>query len=197
MAHQHAGHDMPGHDMPGHDMPGMGPKCSMSMLWNTNIIDTCIVFPQWHISSHTGFVLSCLVIVGLGVLYEYLRVFQRQVDRRIALSLGKGKSRARSSSGRNSPTNASDFEEAALLTGRRTLKPSKIGTPVPPFARALRASLYGVSVFLSFFLMLVFMTYNAYLILAVVVGAVIGHFIFGSHVDFDNLDTAKNGMFCH
>lgn len=33
-------------------------------------------------------------------------------------------------------------------------------TPVPFVARASRALLYGASVFLSFFLMLVFMTYN-------------------------------------
>lgn len=33
-------------------------------------------------------------------------------------------------------------------------------TPVPLVSRAIRASLYGATVFLSFFLMLVFMTYN-------------------------------------
>lgn len=31
---------------------------------------------------------------------------------------------------------------------------------VPPFARVIRATLYAATVFLSFFLMLVFMTYN-------------------------------------
>ncbi|CCM05847.1 uncharacterized protein FIBRA_08083 [Fibroporia radiculosa] len=39
------------------------------------------------------------------------------------------------------------------------------------------------TVFLSIFLMLMFMTYNAYLILAVVVGEAAGHFIFGSRMD--------------
>ena len=83
-------------DHGGHDMPGMdpGPKCSMNMLWNTQIEDTCIVFRSWHISTKSAFVFSCLVVVGLGVLYEYLRVAQRNVDRRIAATLsaqGKGK----------------------------------------------------------------------------------------------------------
>jgi hypothetical protein len=32
--------------------------------------------------------------------------------------------------------------------------------PVPFVSRVIRASLYGASVFVSFFLMLVFMTYN-------------------------------------
>lgn len=109
-------------------------------------------------------------------------------------------------------------------------------TPVPLFARILRAVLYGASVFVSFFLMLVFMTYNvclpyplyrplphfsmtalenratdftdflvlwdfqAYLILAVVLGASIGHFVFGAYMDVDGVLAgagAGKGMACH
>lgn len=35
-----------------------------------------------------------------------------------------------------------------------------ISTPVPFYPRVLRAALYGAQIFVSFFLMLVFMTYN-------------------------------------
>ncbi|KAL0956619.1 hypothetical protein HGRIS_002754 [Hohenbuehelia grisea] len=190
----HGGHG--GHGGHG-DMPMPGPQCAMQMLWNTQIIDTCIVFPGWHIHSKSSFVLSFFAIVVLGVFYEYLRAFQRNVDLRIAASItgkGKGKyrARARSSSGRNSPENSS--EEAGLLSGQ-VLKPSVSGIPVPPMLRALRATLYGATVFLSFFLMLVFMTYNAYLIIAVVAGAAIGHFVFGSHMEVDS--TSGKGMACH
>jgi len=45
--------------------------------------------------------------------------------------------------------------------------------------------LYGATIFLSFFLMLVFMTYNAYLILSVVLGAAIGHYIFGTEMNVE------------
>ncbi|EPQ57094.1 Ctr copper transporter, partial [Gloeophyllum trabeum ATCC 11539] len=143
------------------------PMCSMNMLWNTQIEDTCIVFPEWHIYTKGQFVLSFIAIVALGVLYEWLREFQKTLDRRIALSLAqqsKGKGR---SSGRNTPDG--ELEETGLLSGRRLLK--KAGTPVPAIPRVLRAATYGLTVFLSFFLMLVFMTYNAYLIVAVVLGA--------------------------
>lgn len=101
-----------------------GPKCSMNMLWNTQIADTCIVFRSWHISTTSAFVFSCAVIVGLGVLYEYLRVAQRTLDRRIAATLsaqGKGKAAVAAAhthgsvSGRDSPE--IDSEEAGLLTG--------------------------------------------------------------------------------
>ncbi|KAF9070379.1 Ctr copper transporter family-domain-containing protein [Rhodocollybia butyracea] len=180
----HGGHDMP--------MPAM---CSMNMLWNTQIVDTCIVFRSWHIKTNTAFVFSFVVIVGLGIFYEYLRTLQKSVDTRIALSLIKDqrRSRSRSSSGRASPILQ---ENEGLLSGRKLANIA--GVPVPLPSRILRAGLYGVSVFLSFFLMLVFMTYNAYLILAVVLGAAVGHFIFGASINPDSiLSSDGKGMACH
>jgi hypothetical protein len=89
---------------------------------NTNIVDTCVVFRQWHISSTSSFIFSCLIIVALGVLYEYLRAFQKSFDRRIAASLSgtKGKGRIRlsgsSGSGRSTPESNQE-EESGLLNG--------------------------------------------------------------------------------
>jgi len=144
------------------------------MLWNTQVVDTCIVFKQWHISSRFAFVLSFIAIIFMSLGYEYLRAYQRIVDHRIALMLSRGKAR----------------DKGSLA----------ICTPVPFYPRVLRATLYGVQVFVSFFLMLVFMTYNAYLIFAVVLGASIGHFIFGAAMDVEAVlagaDLGK-GMACH
>ncbi|KAF8658311.1 hypothetical protein AX16_002080 [Volvariella volvacea WC 439] len=185
----HGGHGEHG------DMP-MGPKCVTHMLWNAQIIDTCVIFQSWHIGSHFQFILSCLVIIGLGILYEYLRLLQRQVDLHIARSLAKGKAKSRSSSrGRNLPEN--ELEESGLLSGRRK---EATGSPVPPVFRILRATLYGLSVFLSFFLMLIFMTYNVYLILATVLGAALGHYIFGSTLDVSailNGEAGTRALACH
>ncbi|KAI9067282.1 Ctr-domain-containing protein [Trametes sanguinea] len=199
--------DHGGHDMPGMPMPS-GPQCSMNMLWNTQIEDTCIVFRSWHISSRTAFAFSCLAVVGLGVLYEWLRAAQRTLDRRIAVALraqGKGKAPLRAGGAlddavsRRSSTPEYESEEAGLLTGSLVTK-ARVGVPLPFSARVSRAVLYGASVFLSFFLMLVFMTYNAYLILATVVGAALGHYIFSSHMDVDAVLASGvdgKGMACH
>ncbi|CAK5281329.1 unnamed protein product [Mycena citricolor] len=197
MSHDHSMHSMDmdhgghgGHD--GHNMPAV--QCSMNMLWNTQIVDTCIVFESWHIRSQAMFLGSCIAIVALAVFYEYLRAFAKSVDVRIALALaGPGKGKSRSSS-----RPRSDDEDAGLLTGRRVFNIHTTGTPVPPMLRVLRASLYGATVFLSFFLMLVFMTYNGYLIFATVFGAALGHFIFGGTINVDALlsDDTK-GMACH
>jgi hypothetical protein len=93
---------------------------------NTQIIDTCIVFPGWHISSNTSFILSFIVIVLLGVLYEYLRFVQRRVDVYIAQAIsngerGQGRVRSPIRSGTVSPAGG---EDRALLTGRKLFKVS-------------------------------------------------------------------------
>ncbi|KAI9572190.1 Ctr copper transporter [Boletus coccyginus] len=167
----------------GGDMPSM---CTMNMLWNTQIVDTCIVFRSWHIHSSAQFVLSFVALVLLSALYEYFRLVQRNVDARIKEKASKGK-RAASPvvSGRSTPERG---EDAGLLNGRRV----RHGVVIPACDRALRAVLYGASVFLSCFLMLVFMTYNAYLIFAIVAGAAIGHYLFSGFVEPDS-----KGVSCH
>jgi len=102
-------------DHGGHgDMPHM---CSMNMLWNTQIIDTCVVFRSWHIHSSAQFVLSFAALVVLSVLYEYLRLFQRNVDARIKEKVNKGKRAASPvASGRSTPEGG---EDTGLLNGRR------------------------------------------------------------------------------
>ncbi|KAJ7028312.1 Ctr copper transporter [Mycena alexandri] len=160
-----------------HHMPM--PRCAMNMLWNTQIVDTCIVFRTWHVSSTTTFLVSCAVIMALGVLYEALRATQKTLDARLvrelpgAVSLGE------------------DARDVSTTSAGSTSK----GLKIPLHYRALRAALYGASIFLSFFLMLVFMTYNAYLILATVLGATVGHFIFSGTLDVRR-DDPKN-MACH
>jgi copper transporter 1 len=111
------------------------------------------------------------------------------------------------------------FVFASMAKNEYGLIPCTYRTPVPLVARSVRAILYGASVFLSFFLMLVFMTYNvrrpfssvlthsthplilqAYLILAVVIGAALGHFIFGDTINVESVLSGAadgKGMACH
>lgn len=195
----HGGHGGHGGDG-GHDMP-MGPKCNLHMLWNTQIEDTCVVFESWHISSRTALFISCVVIIGLGVLHEYLRLLQHRFDQHVALVVSKGKITVPASgrsSGRSTPERGG--EDVSLLNGRKIFRTSSSGIPVPIVFRLLRAGLYGASVFLSFFLMLVFMTYNAYLITATVLGAAVGHYVFGATINPDAIlgaSGAGKGMACH
>ncbi|KAG1869798.1 copper transporter [Suillus tomentosus] len=183
-------------DHSAHHMAAEPARCKMWMLWNTQIIDTCVVFSQWHIRSNLQFFFSFLAIVALGMLYEYLRVFSRDFDKRIGVKLRVRNARRTplTASGRSSPErHGDDAEETGLLNGSRVMR--KQGFAVPPLYRAMRAVLYGASVGLSFFLMLVFMTYNAYLIFAVILGAGAGHYILSDTIEPNG--PADKGMACH
>jgi hypothetical protein len=88
---------------------------------NTNIINTCVVFRQWHIHSNIQFFLSCIAVVLIGVGYEWLRDIQKKVDRRIAAQvLLKGK---RAVSRRHQLESESEVaENEPLLIGADTSK---------------------------------------------------------------------------
>jgi copper transporter 1 len=58
-------------------------------------MNTCIVFSSWHITSKTLFTLSFFFIIGLGIFYEYLRIFTRQFDYNLAQTLKNDKSKGR------------------------------------------------------------------------------------------------------
>lgn len=61
-----------------------------------------------------------------------------------------------------------------LLVGRDSKqRAERTGTIV-------KAALYAVQVFYSFFIMLLFMTYNGWVMLAVAVGAFVGYIAFGA-----------------
>ena len=97
---------------------------------NTQIENTCIVFRSWHIRTTHAFVFSCLAIVALGVLYEWLREAQKAADTRIAATLsaqGKGKARPAAATGevsyRDEP--GIESEEAGLLTGLPPVKEAR------------------------------------------------------------------------
>ena len=107
------------------------------------------------------------------MLYEYLRMLSRDFDRRIAVKARIGRRTPQTASGRSTPD--PDSEDTELLRGMGvarkqgfvrynapplTLLTSLRRFTVPPLYRVIRAILYGTSVGLSFFLMLVFMTYN-------------------------------------
>ncbi|CAD6565348.1 MAG: hypothetical protein CYPHOPRED_005377 [Cyphobasidiales sp. Tagirdzhanova-0007] len=127
-----------------------------------------------------------LLLFTIGVLYEYLRLLPAQLESALRSSESY-KTKLRSSS---------DVTRTPLLSEReRSSSPSLYNTRAPFSVgqKALRSLLYTGNVAMSFFLMLVIMTYNSYLIAAVLAGAFVGHFMFhgnpGTEMD--------RGMACH
>ncbi|KAL5381455.1 hypothetical protein DPSP01_007169 [Paraphaeosphaeria sporulosa] len=154
MDHSHMDHG--GHE--GHNMPGMdhGPQCNMNMLFTWDTTDLCIVFKSWHISGTGTLILSLLAIVLMTAGYEAVREASRRYDAHTK-RVSEGRSSGDDLSRRHGRTSASASEQQT---------------------KTVKALFYAVQVFYSFFIMLLFMTYNGWVMLSVAVGAFVGYLLF-------------------
>ncbi|KAJ2546370.1 copper transpport protein [Coemansia sp. RSA 1933] len=145
--------NMPEHG--GHDGHGGGdssPMCAMNMSLNWSTENVCVLFDFWRVNSLTSLAFTCVAVFLLGYFYEYLRAKLRGWEILSASSAGAG----------------------ALADATSTLisRSAAFGTNL----RRKRAIYYGLMVAYSYSLMLIFMTYNGYLIIAVIGGTIAGHY---------------------
>jgi copper transporter 1 len=130
--------------------------CSMSMLFNWDTKNVCIIFEWWKVNSAGMMVLAFFILMLLAIAYEELRYALRRYDAAII---------------RN------QYEHSQLEAGGAgSLFGAKSSVPIQfSWKHQLVCSiLYALQVALGFISMLVFMTYNGILMIAVVVGAGIG-----------------------
>ncbi|KAG0237730.1 hypothetical protein BGW42_000136 [Actinomortierella wolfii] len=177
----------------GHGDHGGGGEemCSMNMLFNWDTKNVCVVFESWKINTPLGLILSMIVIIALGVAYELLRAKSRQYDE--YLREGERK-RGDSALGADDDTanhvghhGHGREDEVGLLSSRpRSIR-------LTNQQQLVRSVLYMIQVFVGFFLMLIFMTYNGYLMIATTLGAGLGYFYFGR----DSLAASSKPLSCH
>ncbi|KAI7871481.1 Ctr copper transporter [Spinellus fusiger] len=166
----------------GHD--DMSSKCVMNMFFNWQIENLCIVFESWHISTPSGLILSCLAVFAIAAGYEYIRSWSALMESAWNTTQWKKKT-----GGGNALENDLDMSEADSMRGDVI---NHSFNSLSKRQSLIRSGVYTVLVAISFWLMLVFMTYNGYLMLSVVLGAGFGHYHFGK----GNYDT-KRSMQCH
>ncbi|KAG1050593.1 hypothetical protein G6F46_008376 [Rhizopus delemar] len=155
----HSGHEG------GHEMP-VGAVCKMNMLFNWQIENTCVVFRWWHISGPTSFILSCVIIFLIAAAYEGIRAYSTALDNRWhEAELLQTTMNGEQQEEENQENVVFAYQQYKRLSHQREL---------------VRSVIYAILVGISFWLMLVFMTYNGYLMIAVVLGAGFGHFFFGN-----------------
>ncbi|KAI8345390.1 Ctr copper transporter [Mortierella sp. GBAus27b] len=154
--------------------------CSMNMLFNWDTENVCVVFESWKINSPLSLVFSCIIVIGLTASYELLRAQARRYEERLLEGARKRHTSERSSGG------AENGDETPLLpSGVAVLRLSNQ-------QQLTRSLFYMAQVFVGFFLMLVFMTYNGYLMASTVIGAGVGFFYFG-----DPLTSSSKALRCH
>ncbi|RDI89260.1 hypothetical protein Vi05172_g906 [Venturia inaequalis] len=135
-------------------------RCSMNMLFTWSTQDLCIVFRGWHVHDTFSLIWTLLAIIALTAGYEGVRELSRRYEMETLIRL-------------EGLPNGSLNECSSLLW------PGGSRAQVERHSKIYKAFLYAVQVFYSFFIMLLFMTYNGWVMLAVAVGAFVGYLAFG------------------
>lgn len=189
-AAEHSGSSMGG----GHSMGGMsmGSGCKISMLWNWYTIDSCFISSTWHVKSKGGFAGTCIGVIALGMAVELVRRFQREYDRYIYAQHLKRAEAAAATHANVSPegtiakgaspgvgAGAAGFNSSFM--GKFFATASTPASFTPSFLQqAVRALFYMLQFAGAYFIMLLAMYYNGYVIICIMIGAYLGNFLFGS-----------------
>ncbi|XP_044258999.1 high affinity copper uptake protein 1 isoform X2 [Tribolium madens] len=169
MDHQHMNHDMDhsmhkgmdhsmGHNMgtttmPKHDMS------HMSMAFHTGYNET-VLFDQWKFTTIGGLIGSMIGIFFMAALYEGLKYYREYLFWKTYNAL---QYRAVTLPEKGVVSEDNQIVQPTMLSGMHFYQ----------------TVLHMIQMVLSYFLMLIFMTYNVWLCLAVVIGAGVGYFLFG------------------
>ncbi|TQB69473.1 hypothetical protein MPDQ_001833 [Monascus purpureus] len=190
----HADMDMPGHGH-GHGDMDMGGQCKMNMIFTWSSTDLCIIFRQWHIRGPWSLFLSLLAIVFLTAGYEAVRQITRRYEvgraqrlQAFSATVSTGDHEAADApASANFPPLPVANATTTTISGESHIHNSSLPLLVGRDHRqavlrrgkVVLAALYAIQVFYSFFIMLLFMTYNGLVMLAVGVGAFVGYLVFG------------------
>jgi copper transporter 1 len=147
------------------------------MLWNWYTIDACFLSSSWHITNNGMFAATCIGVMLLVVLLEFLRrigkeydalilrQFQRHVAAQFAISSSKVETEPVSCC-------APPEEPEIAKPGPRT-----VTFRATPLQQLIRSVIHAVTFGLAYIVMLLVMYYNGYIIISIIIGAGIGKFV--------------------
>ncbi|XP_052220775.1 high affinity copper uptake protein 1-like isoform X19 [Dreissena polymorpha] len=159
------GMNMPGMNMPGMNMPGMSKwPCEMSDGMMTYYHDGyCeqILFDGLITSSNKGMIAACFAVFALLILFEAIKLGREKL-----LSHARQRQAAGSA---DKPLSYTGWQPSATVSVRSQM----LQAP-----HAFQSLLVLIQTFISYCVMMIFMNYNAWLCLAVVLGSGAGYFLF-------------------
>jgi copper transporter 1 len=144
------------------------------MLWNWYTIDACFIASSWHIASKGMFVGSCIGVILLVMSLEFLRRTSKEYDRYLVRQYQRSLA---VSAPALSPLSSHGKDKRAV--GAFTVPaPNTVFRP-NVIQQALRALLHMLQFAVAYFIMLLAMYFNGYIIICIIIGAYLGFFVFG------------------
>ncbi|PYH80670.1 Ctr copper transporter [Aspergillus uvarum CBS 121591] len=181
-------------------------SCQISMLWNWTTIDACFLSKSWHITTKSMFAGSCLGTICLVVCLEFLRRVGREYDaflvRRARLRYqflstldpSEGEmplAPAASTSRCKNAVPAAAAAAAAATVGTSTATAAPSFRPTLP-EQLVRATLHMLQFAVAYFVMLLAMYFNGYIIICIILGAFLGAFVFSWEVMGEGVGVVGN-----
>ncbi|KAH8586407.1 Ctr copper transporter family-domain-containing protein [Bisporella sp. PMI_857] len=156
----------------------MGGGCQISMLWNWNVMDACFISSSWHITSKGMFAGSCIGVVLLVMTLEALRRGAREYDRYIIrqAALQQPSASDVSHDSASSTNNKSGTNTGVVAARTQSASRGRKYRP-NPLQQLIRAFLHCAQFTVAYFIMLLAMYYNGYIIICIIIGAFLGSFV--------------------
>ncbi|KAI9563951.1 CTR1 [Daphnia sinensis] len=123
-----------------------------------------VLFKQWDIQSVGAMVGSCIGIFLMAILYEGLKYFREYLSRK-----------------HYAPVNYNNVKtpEGGSDASSQVRTPMSFKTSVTSASHYIQTALHLLQMIISYFLMLIVMTYNVWLFISVILGCTVGYFFFG------------------
>ena len=171
------------------------------MLWNWETIDACFLTERWRIKSQGGFAGLCIGVILMVILLEALRRASKEYDnyldrqhrKSVAMATVHDDSNStENGDGGNKSTNAKGTREQLsdgpislmmVAKDQRQRHPFDYSSSHEPFRpsvaqQAVRALLHTFHFALAYWIMLMAMYYNGFIIICIIIGAFVGAFVF-------------------
>ncbi len=174
------------------------------MLWNWETIDACFLTEKWRIRSYGGFAGLCIGVILIVVLLEALRRAAKVYDQYLAAQHRRAMSSvtttttttaaaATMAAAAGDDAGRSDGSGSLIAKGGRrdrrqheSFDPSCPPSPLrrcEPFRpnvwqQAVRALLHALQFAVAYWVMLLAMYYNGFVIICIIIGSFIGAFVF-------------------
>ncbi|KAI1347525.1 Ctr copper transporter [Xylaria sp. FL0043] len=150
-------------------------SCKISMLWNWDTVGACFLSDSWQVHSHGAFAGLCIGVILLVILLEFFRRASREHDRYLAdkaqekIVLTTRSANPSDDSGSSRPKEYRETQTAAVPVA--SVRPSVV-------QQLIRSLLHTLQFATAYWIMLLAMYYNGYIIICIILGAFIGSFIF-------------------
>ncbi|XP_066594927.1 high affinity copper uptake protein 1-like isoform X2 [Prorops nasuta] len=161
MDHEHMNHELLGAMGSESDSMAMSHLSHTMQMFFHGGYNEVILFESWKTSSIGGLIGSVIGIAIMAALYEGLKYYREYLFWKTYNALQY-----------RSVTVPS--EKNVVTEDNRVVQPTMFS-----WMHTFQTFLHIVQIILSYFLMLIFMTYNVWLCFGVVLGAAIGYFLFG------------------